>query len=133
MAGYLLDTNIVILVLRSRPEALDFLSQSLERGDELYISVITYAEVLAGMHPHEEKHTLALLDTLTGVDVDQEIAGQAGRWIYQYARQGMGISFPDAMIAATAAARNLRLVTFNGKHFPMLDTSRLAINTFSQD
>ncbi|RMF30373.1 MAG: type II toxin-antitoxin system VapC family toxin, partial [Chloroflexi bacterium] len=102
MADYLLDTNVLVLALRSVPKALDFLD-ALERRQEFAgISVVTRTEILAGMRPHEEERTMALLDSLINLYVDEAIADRAGRLIYQYARQGIQLSFPDALIAATA-------------------------------
>jgi predicted nucleic acid-binding protein len=118
MADYLLDTNVLILHLRDHPE----LTALLTAWSETYvlnISMVTRTEVLAGMHPHEEKRTMELLDSLTSLVVDEAIADQAGRLIYTYARRGLQFSFPDALIAATALQHDLTLVTSNAKHFPI--------------
>jgi tRNA(fMet)-specific endonuclease VapC len=118
MTDYLLDTNVLILHLRQRPNITALLTQWGE-ASALYISTVTRTEILAGMHSHEERHTLELLDSLTSIVIDQPIADQAGRLIYQYARQGIQVSFPDALIAATALQHDLTLVTTNAKHFPI--------------
>jgi predicted nucleic acid-binding protein len=118
MADYLLDTNVLILHLRERPDITALLTRWSE-ASVLYISTVTRTEILAGMHPHEEARTVELLDSLTSIIVDEAIADQAGRLIYQYTHQGIQLSFPDALIAATALQRNLTLVTTNAKHFPI--------------
>jgi len=120
MADYLLDTNVLILHLRERYNVATLLTQW---GPirELYISVVTRTEILAGMRPHEEERTMVLLDSLINLHVDEAIADRAGRLIYRYARQGIQLSFPDALIAATALQHDLTLVTTNVKHFPMPD------------
>jgi len=119
MTEYLLDTNILIRALRSQPNTLDFLDRLNKDKESAYISVATRTEVFAGMHPREERRTIALLDTWENIPVDEAIADQAGRLIYQYARQGVQFSFPDALIAATALLNNLTLATTNVKHFPI--------------
>ncbi len=129
MADYLLDTNILILALRSDSDALDFLETLSREKESPLISVVTRTEVLAGMRPHEETRTMALLDSLVNISVDEVIADHAGRLIYQYARQGVQLSFPDALIAATALRQDLTLVTTNSKHFPMPE---LRIYPFAQ-
>ena len=126
MTDCLLDTNILILHFRNRPNVTALLAQW-ETAGNLYISVATRTEILAGMHSHEEPKTMALLSSLNSLPIDETIADKAGRLIYQYARQGVQISFPDAQIAATAIYYNLTLVTTNTKHFPMPE---LKIATF---
>jgi len=118
MADYLLDTNVLILHLRDHPE-LTALLTAWGKTHVLCISMVTRTEVLAGMHPHEERRTLDLLDSLISFVVDETIADRAGRLIYQYARRGVQFSFADALIAATALQRDLTLVTTNAKHFPI--------------
>lgn len=118
MADYLLDTNILILQLRGNVRLTQLLTQFSETGD-LAISVVTRTEVLAGMHPREEQRTMALLHALISWPLESAVADQAGRLIYQYARQGIQLSLADAQIAATALQHNLTLVTTNAKHFPM--------------
>ncbi len=120
MADYLLDSNVLILHLRERPEITALLTQWGKEGI-LYISVATRTEILAGMRPHEEEHTMELLDSLENLPVDEAIADRAGRLIYQYACQGIQLSFPDALIAATALNHDLTLATTNPKHFAMPD------------
>ena len=120
MADYLLDSNVLILHLRERPEITALLTQWGQEGP-LYISVATRTEILAGMRPHEEERTMELLDSLENLPVDEAVADRAGRLIYQYARQGVQFSFPDALIAATALRHDLTLATTNPKHFPITD------------
>ncbi len=118
MPSHLLDSNILILALRGRPPALDLMDTFRTQG-ALYISVATRTEILAGMHPREETRTMDLLDSLISLPATVPIADQAGRWIYQYARRGVQLSFPDALIAATALTHGLTLATTNARHFPM--------------
>lgn len=119
MADYVLDTNILILALRSDPKALDFLEELERKRERSCISVVTRTEILAEMRPHEEERTMALLDSLENIPVDEAIADRTGRLIYQYARQGVQLSFPNALIATTALEHDLTLATTNPKHFPM--------------
>lgn len=122
MTNYLLDTNILIFRLRGHPQVEHLLNQLSPDGD-WYIASIIRTEILAGMRPHEEKVTLHLLNSLISLPIDNAIADRAGRWLYQYARQGITLAFPDAIIAATALEHTLTLVTTNAKHFPMPELS----------
>jgi tRNA(fMet)-specific endonuclease VapC len=118
MTDYLLDTNVLILHFRNRPDITGLFAQW-EATGTLHISVVTRTEILAGMHAYEEQMTMAFLDSLVSLPVDEAIADQAGRLIYQYARQGIQLSVPDAQIAATTLQYNLTLATTNTKDFPM--------------
>lgn len=119
MADLLLDTNVLIAHLRKRASISDFLLRWGQR-DNLYISVITRAEILAGMRPHEEQVTVELLSALSNLPVTSAVANRAGRLIYAAARRGIQTSFPDALIAATALEHNLAVVTTNAQHFEEL-------------
>ncbi len=127
MARYLLDSNVLILHLRERREITELLQQW-ARVHYLYISVVTRTEILAGMRPHEKQRTMALLDSLDAIPVDEVIADRAGRLIYEYARKGVTLSLADALIAATALEHDLTLVTTNPRHFPMPEISLLKLN-----
>lgn len=116
MADYLLDTNVIILLFRNDRKAKQTISMVAQLGD-VSISAITRAEIVAGMKLVEEKTTLALLNSFTTIPVDSVIADQAGKLIFQHARQGFPLSFPDALIAATALIETSTLVTTNIKHF----------------
>ncbi len=118
MADHLLDSNVLILHLRERPEMTALLTQWGEEGT-LCISVVSRTEILAGMHPHERERTTALLDSLANLPVDEAVADRAGHLIYQYAHQGIEFSFPDALIAAVALNHDLTLATTDPRHFPV--------------
>jgi len=120
MNDYLLDTNVLILALRRNLRVLDWL-EATQHTRYLYVSVISRTEVLAGMQPREEQMTRALLGSLINLPVYTSIGDRAGLLIYEQARRGHQVSFPDALIAATALEHDLTLVTTNVRHFPMLD------------
>jgi predicted nucleic acid-binding protein len=122
MADYLIDTNLLILAFRRRTEAIHLLKR-LQAEAALHVSVVTRTEILAGMHAAEEERTMNLLSSLSNLPVDVASADQAGRWIYAYARRGIQLSIPDAIIAATAMTHGLTLVTTNARHFPMPEVS----------
>lgn len=114
----LLDTTVLIDHLRRRVHLSD-LTESPAGPLSAYVSVVSRSEVLAGMRPLDESVTMALLRSFPSLPVSVSIADRAGRWVYQYARQGMRLDLPDALIAATAVEHDVTLVTRNTKHFPM--------------
>ena len=77
MKNFLVDTDILINFLRGSERARHFLS-SLINESALYCSVITVAEIFAGMKEHEKEKTTDLLDSLNIIDVTREIAEKAG-------------------------------------------------------
>lgn len=118
MISHLFDTCIIIDYLRDRPDAIAFLEG---QDDPPALSVITVAELYEGVRPPEEAAILsALLARFGAFDVTPAIARQAGLWSQQY-RRSHGVGMADALIAATALAHEVRLVTRNVRHFPMLE------------
>jgi len=115
---FLLDSNIVIWQLRNRADVVALLRELVEEGP-LYASALTRYEILQGARPHELPGTMELLDALETVDVDAEIADLGGAYSRSYRAQGRTLSPLDCMIAATAIAHDLTLVTQNVKDFPM--------------
>ena len=76
----------------------------------LGISVITRAELFAG---RDEPEVLRrLLAPMVEIVVDGAIAELAGA-----TRRGTGVAMPDALIAATALAHRIPLMTRNRRHF----------------
>ncbi|MCP4167615.1 MAG: type II toxin-antitoxin system VapC family toxin [Chloroflexi bacterium] len=128
MHGNLLDSNVLIKLIRREQRIENIFLGWHAQGTELFISVATRTEIIAGMHPIEEERTLRLLNSLVSLSVDDNIADQAGRWIYLYRRQGIQLALADTIIAATAWAHGLTLVTSNAKHFPMENVNVLAVN-----
>ncbi len=116
MAKYLLDSDVLIWLLRGRQATL----QRLESLDGPFgISVISRAEIWAGAREAEHQQIEALFLSLTTYPVEARIADKAGAFLRHYQRHGHGLELPDALIAATAVVHELLLVTYNTAHFPM--------------
>jgi predicted nucleic acid-binding protein len=112
----LVDTNVLIELLRRVPAAASWINGQTER---LTISVVTVLELYAGARSQrEERDIAALCQRLGCLPVDQGIAERAGT-LMQHFRKSHDIDLPDAIIAATAEHHGLKLATLNVKHFPM--------------
>ncbi len=109
----LLDSNIIIY-LSKREVPLSFLDQF----DEHYISVITYMEVLGYQFPDtkEEEFIREMIGVFRVLFIDQIIADMAIQ-----IRKKQRIKLPDAIIAATAKALNMCLVTRNIDDFKKVE------------
>ena len=124
MKNVLVDTDILINFLRGREKARTFLS-SLINESIIYCSVVTAAEIFAGMKEHEREKTTDLLDSLNIIDVTREIAEKAGS--YKSSIKSHELELDDCFIAATAFARNAVIATGNGKHYPMDDIDKIIV------
>jgi len=82
-------------------------------------SVVTTAELLAGMRRNEAKATEDLLSGVRQYEVTVEIANLAGRLRNEGLAAGRSPSLLDMFIAATALIHGMVLVTYNRRHFPM--------------
>ena len=104
-----------------KEKARIFLSAKLE-DSAIYCSVITVAEIFAGMKEHEREKTVALIESLNILDVTHEIAEKAGTYKRDENRQPLALD--DCFIAATAFVNGAVLATGNGKHYPMKDIEK---------
>ena len=116
MSKVLLDTDVLIDVLRGRESTRSFLLDVTSRSVPC-CSVISVAELYAGMRPEEEAATRALLDALVISPVTNEIAELAGR--LKNNMRGRRLELADCLIAATAMVESATLVTGNVKDYPM--------------
>jgi predicted nucleic acid-binding protein len=114
----LVDTSILIDVLRGERAAADVLRDAREEGP-LQASEVTRLEVLAGMRAKEEKATRALFGAFTWHPVDERVSEAAGELGREWLPRNRGIDSADLAIAATALELDARLLTRNIKHFPM--------------
>ena len=117
---YLLDTDVLIWILRGREDIVEKVSE-LKETSNLCISVISVAEIYKNIFPSELTTTEDFLDQHIIFDTDQKIAKIAGLYWQQYNKQFKTLSLADCLIAATANENNLTLVSLNIKHFPMND------------
>jgi predicted nucleic acid-binding protein len=114
------DTSVLIDVLRGEPAAAQVLVESREDGP-LHASEVVRLEVLAGMRGAEEPATRALLAAFTWHPLDERIAEVAGELGRRWLPSDRGIDSADLAIASTAIVMDARLLTKNVKHFPMFD------------
>ena len=114
----LIDTDVLIEYLRGRDRAVEYLEGL--RAD-LYVSVISVAELFAGVRGEEEEASLKqLLLTFTVLPVTQKVAQLGGLYRREY-RASHGTGIVVALIAATAEDSGVGLVSFNRRRFPMVE------------
>lgn len=130
MKKVLVDTDILINFLRGREAARKYLS-SLFEDSEIYCSVITVAEIHAGMKEHEREKTTELIDSLNIADINREITEKAGKYKRDEKRQALELD--DCFIAATAFIKEAIFATGNEKHYPMKDIQKETYKQESDD
>jgi|SRR5450830_378183 len=120
MLKYLLDTNIVIYVIKQRPiEALNLFNTNANR---MAISVVTLAELLHGAE--KSKQTASNLKVVEDFCSRLEVLPYTPKAAYHYGSIrasleliGQPIGINDLHIAAHARSEGLVLVTNNEKEF----------------
>lgn len=122
---YLIDTDVLIWVLRGNKKYVDFL-QDIKDKDSLSISTITIAEIYKNIYPSEIVKTENLFKEFQIWDVTTLIAKQGGLYWQEYGKQLKNLNLTDCLIAGTANVNNLTLVSLNIKHFPMTDIDFLS-------
>ncbi len=119
--NYLLDTNILIFLLkRGNKKLLDNISKR-EYG-ELSISSITLAELEFGAQnsskPEQNRSVfLGALSAINVIDFDDNCAFEYGKIRKDLKENGTPIGPMDMLIAATALANNMIMVTNNVGEF----------------
>ena len=113
------DTSVLIAVLRGNEHALAVLDDASESGERLAASVLTKTEILAGMRAHEEPVTRELFRHIEWIEVDDALAERAGALANRFRGSHTGIGAVDYVIAATAERLRADLWTLNVRHFPM--------------
>ena len=117
--SFLLDTNICSAHMR-RPAGL--MHRFVQHGGQLHLSAIALAELYAGAHmlPDPAKRLAEMEDLRSAMRVlgfgDAE-AHAFGQLRGELRRIGHTVNPIDLLIASTAIANNLALVTHNVKHF----------------
>jgi predicted nucleic acid-binding protein len=105
-----IDTNILIDYLSGSAKA----KQELDSFEELYISIITWMEILVGAEEAEDSEIREFLRRFRIYHLDAGIAERAVD-----IRRKEKIRLPDAIIWATAQHLGVLLVTRNTRDFPV--------------
>ena len=119
MANYLLDATTLIDYLRGRRGIIELVNTLANQGHQLGLCCISVAEVYAGLNEEERAGADRLADAMDYHEISREVAKEAGRYKYEFARRGTTLSTADTLIAATAIAAGATLITANTRDFPM--------------
>jgi predicted nucleic acid-binding protein len=115
----LLDTSVLIDVLRLRNQRRELLAELVRAGHGLSTTTLNIAELYAGMRAGEVVGTEALLSGLESYELSGSAARLAGKLKSTWARKGRTLALADAIVAAIAIESECSLLTDNRKDFPM--------------
>jgi len=117
----LLDTSVLIDILRNRRGRRQFVAELVRAGHTLATSALNVAEVYAGMRSEEHDRTNTFIASLDCLDVTASIGKLAGDLKRSWALRGKTLTLADTIVAAVALENHCRLLTDNRKDFPMPD------------
>jgi toxin FitB len=128
VSAWLLDTNVLSELRRSRPDAKVLQFVSGQKLDLLYVSVVTFAEVRFGIELLEDaSRRMELNDWLTNklrpmfedrvLPITEDIMLTWRLLVEEGRKAGHTFSQPDLMIAATALHHGLTVVSRNTSDF----------------
>jgi len=120
---FLVDTDVIIDYLKG-VKSVRYLFRSVRF--DIYCSVLSKKELLSktGLSESERKRIVVLLSRLKVLKIDNEINKKYTLLMNKYGeRQG---SIADYIIAATAWAKNLPLLTRNKRHFEWIREIKLS-------
>ena len=124
---HLLDTNICSAHMR-RPGGLAH--RFFQHAGNLAISTVVLSELYTGAYKHPQPPKVLalikdLLQEVAVLDFDAICAEECGNTQGNLLRNGIVIPVADMLIAATAKAHNLTLVTHNTREFGRLSGMRI--------
>lgn len=122
---YALDTDILIDILRKKPEAQTWLEQN--KTAQFVIPGIVAMEIINGSQNktdlQQNKSFLSRFQIIWSDDIDMKVAyALLGRH-----RLAVAIGIPDCIIAAMCLRRSHHLLTFNLKHYRHVDGLSLSV------
>ena len=115
----LLDTSVLIDILRLQHRRKELLATLAEDGHRLSTSAVNVAEIYSGIRPGEEDRTIELLESLECYAIDAAVGEHAERLKNLWAKRGHVLALPDVCVAAVAIEQNCALLTDNRRYFPM--------------
>jgi predicted nucleic acid-binding protein len=121
MTVYVLDTTVLIDILRDIPGISADVLGRLSAGHTLATMCVNIAEFERGVRPRERRRAHELLARLRFLVTGPEAALRAGRYQAEWASRGRTIQTADALIAGTARSYGAVVLTDNVDDFPMAD------------
>jgi tRNA(fMet)-specific endonuclease VapC len=116
MRSYIFDTNLISAVINNQEAVVTKMKTVIDKGEKLYLSVITDYEIRRGLFATHATRKLKVYEMLRGqfelLWIDSlELSTQAAEIHADLRRKGTPIQDADILIAATALIHQLTIVT----------------------
>jgi predicted nucleic acid-binding protein len=118
MGAVLLDTTVLIDLLRGRAGAIDRLGALRAAGDMPLACAVNVEEVVRGLRPTESDAARRLFAGLRIAQLAAAEGWRAGEWRRDFAAGGRTLAQADCLVAAAAVGSGARLATGNPRHVP---------------
>ena len=121
----IIDTDVLIWYMKGNEKAY----REMKNTDNLFISVITYMELVQGMRNKEELAILRKALHLWNVKIlyiSEDISAKAMFYVEQHFLSH-SLQIADALVGATAVAYSLPIFTANNKHYKAIKGVQLKI------
>ena len=117
----LIDTDILIFMLRQSEPAYQKSVEYLAQNECFYFSCITYYECFRGYKALGASKKLSLFEQLLDISkvlyLDQPILEKASGFYATLKKSSVKMGEFDLLIAATAATHQMKIITNNEKHY----------------
>ena len=111
----LIDTDVLIWSFRGRESARKAIAES----DSTALSIISYMELVQGVHDKKELQRLRASIRTNGwqvIGLNEDVGVRAAAYLETYGLSD-GLGLADSLIAATAVLRGDALMTANVRHY----------------
>ncbi len=121
MKQSIIDTDILSAFLRGNANVVSHIDEHLKEYGFVSISIITYYEILNGLLYKDARKQITrfneFVDLNKVIPLTVRLAKAAATIQADLRKKGIEIGHADTMIAGTALANELQLVTNNTEHF----------------
>ncbi|SRR5258706_15408924 len=121
MKPVLVDTDTISYFFRNNTNVIAKLDEYLQEHGFIYLSVVTYYEVLNGLFFKDAKNQLTQFEKFVSLNevlpLTGEIAKRSAEIYADLRKVGQTVGHNDVLIAGTAILNDLTLITNNTSHF----------------
>src|SRR3989339_1716824 len=111
MSKYLIDTDVLIEILRGKQKVISYVETLHRKGKAIFYSPITKAEVFHGIREGEESAVNMLFQSMECIPITDETGKKAGLYLKKYHRSH-NLQLRDSLVAATAFTGSATLLSF---------------------